>query len=277
MNNEQEVLAATEDYTPLYSIGDFNGPLDVLLGLIEKDKMDIADIPIALILDQYLEYLELRQAMDMDIAGEFIEMASTLMLIKSRMLLPKKEKEEEEDPRADLARKLLEYKQIKLAAQYLGERFEKFGGRFAKEPTNTFEPEPEESDVKLGLHTVMMLESAFRRIWNRFGGDEEELLKSGEASVRVVNRSYYPVNAKIIGLMRLLYKRGEMTFEELMLTSRTRSELVAAFTAVLELLKAGRFIVAPSSAREGEELIFRLDMTHRRKKKKAEEESLDGI
>ena len=83
MNHEQEVLAATEDYTPLYSIGDFNGPLDVLLGLIERDKMDIADIPIALILDQYLEYLELRQAMDMDIAGEFIEMASTLMLIKA--------------------------------------------------------------------------------------------------------------------------------------------------------------------------------------------------
>lgn len=271
MDNDHRVIAA-EDNTPLYSIGDFSGPLDVLLALVEKDKIDIADIPIALILDQYLEYLEMMQALDMDIAGEFIEMASALMLIKSRMLLPKKEKEEEEDPRAELARRLLEYKQIKLAAEYLGERFEKLGGRFAKEPTNTFEPEPEESDVKLGLHTVMMLESAFRRIWNRFGGDEEELLKSGEASVRVVNRSYYPLNAKIIGLMRLLYKRGEMTFEELMLTSRTRSELVAAFTAVLELLKSGRFIIAATPGAEGEELIFRLDMTHRRNRRKAEED-----
>ena len=148
MDNDHRVIAA-EDNTPLYSIGDFSGPLDVLLALVEKDKIDIADIPIALILDQYLEYLEMMQALDMDIAGEFIEMASALMLIKSRMLLPKKEKEEEEDPRAELARRLLEYKQIKLAAEYLGERFEKFGGRFAKEPTNTFEPEPEESDFKL--------------------------------------------------------------------------------------------------------------------------------
>ena len=271
MDNNHGVRTA-EDCSPLYSIGDFSGPLDVLLSLVEKDKIDIADIPIALILDQYLEYLELRQALDMDIAGEFIEMASPLMLIKSRMLLPKKEKEEEEAPRAELARRLLEYKQIKLAVEYLGERFEMFGGRFAKEPTNTFEPEPKESDVKLGLHTVIMLESAFRRIWNRFGGDEEELLKSGEASVRVVNRSYYPLNAKIIGLMRLLYKCGEMTFEELMLTSRTRSELVAAFTAILELLKAGRFVISVIPGEEGEKLIFRLDLTHRRNRIKEEED-----
>ena len=97
----------------------FEGPLDLLLSLISKNKVDIYDIPISLILDQYLEYLEDMRRMDMDIAGEFITMASELMLIKSRMLLPKSPLEEDIDPRERLAQALIEYKRAKEAAVML--------------------------------------------------------------------------------------------------------------------------------------------------------------
>ncbi len=100
----------------------FEGPLDLLLYLIKKEEVNIYDIPIAKITDQYLEYLELMQLMDLDIAGEFLVMAATLMHIKSRMLLPPdqlEEEEAEEDPRAELVRRLLEYKKFKEAASQL--------------------------------------------------------------------------------------------------------------------------------------------------------------
>ena len=93
-----------------YRLDQFEGPLDLLLTLITKNKVSITDIPIAIICDQYMEYIEEAQRMDLDIASEFIVMASELMLIKSRMLLPRDEESEEEDPRAALAAALLEYK-----------------------------------------------------------------------------------------------------------------------------------------------------------------------
>ena len=100
----------------------FEGPLDLLLYLIKKEELNIYDIPISRVTDQYLEYLELMQLMDLDIAGEFLVMAATLMHIKSRMLLPPDQLEQdeaEEDPRAELVRRLLEYKKFKEAASQL--------------------------------------------------------------------------------------------------------------------------------------------------------------
>ena len=260
---------------PTYRIGSFEGPLDLLLELIEKNKVEITDIPIALIFDQYMEYIDLMAEMDMDIAGEFIETASELMYIKSRVLLPKPEKDGEEDPREALAKRLLEYKRIRMAAGYLAERFESFGGRFEKEQTDSYDPPQDGEDVTLGPHTVRMLETAFRRIWNRFGDnikDERPI----ELAHRLVTRSYYPVRAKIFGLIRLLLKRGDMSFTELMMSSGSRSELVASFAAVLELLKAGRiFIVSCGEEPEGGEIIMRLDKTHRRDRDTTEEDE-DG-
>ena len=110
----------------------FEGPLDLLLSLISKNKVDIYDIPISLILDQYLENLEMMRKMDMDVAGEFITMASELMLIKSRMLLPKSPLEEDVDPRERLAQALIEYKRAKEAAVMLNENYLKYAGRIAK-------------------------------------------------------------------------------------------------------------------------------------------------
>ena len=104
--------------TPTYKLEQFEGPLDLLLSLIQKNKVSITDIPISLICDQYLEYITQAQKLDMELASEFIVMASELMLIKSKMLLPK-ENEEEDDPRATLTDALLRYQQAKEAAAKL--------------------------------------------------------------------------------------------------------------------------------------------------------------
>ena len=142
----------------------FEGPLDLLLSLIAKNKVDIYDIPIALILDQYMEYIEQMRQMDMEIAGEFIVMAAELMLIKSRMLLPRPETEEkdEEDPRAALARALIEYKRAKEAAAFLSDQYGIYAGRIAKEPEvlDTRSDLPEH--IKLSL-----LEKALGRVLSR--------------------------------------------------------------------------------------------------------------
>ena len=114
----------------------FEGPLDLLLSLIAKHKMDIRDIQIAIIFDQYMEYVEEMKRMDMEIAGEFITMASELMYIKSRMLLPK----QEEDPREELVRVLMEYKTAKEVAKWLSEREDDFAGRFEKD-TDEIKPD----------------------------------------------------------------------------------------------------------------------------------------
>ena len=125
----------------------FEGPLDLLLSLIAKHKMDIRDIQIAIIFDQYMEYVEEMKRMDMEIAGEFITMASELMYIKSRMLLPK----QEEDPREELVRVLMEYKTAKEIASWLSEREDDFSGRFEKD-TDEIKPDRgvlEEMDAQI--------------------------------------------------------------------------------------------------------------------------------
>ena len=115
-----------------YRLEAFEGPLDLLLSLIQKNKVEISDIPISLICDQYMAYITEAERLDMDLASEFIVMASELMLIKSRMLLPKVE-EEEEDPRANLAETLLKYQQAKAAAAMLGKAYPIFSGRMVKD------------------------------------------------------------------------------------------------------------------------------------------------
>ena len=115
-----------------YKLEKFEGPLDLLLNLIHKNKVQIEDIPISLICDQYIEYIAKAQELDIELAVEFLSMASELMLIKSRMLLPR-EVPEEEDPRARLAEAIARLEAAKKAAEKLGERFKIYGGRMAKD------------------------------------------------------------------------------------------------------------------------------------------------
>ena len=118
--------------TLTYKLEQFEGPLDLLLSLIQKNKVSITDIPISLICDQYIEYITQAQKLDMELASEFIVMASELMLIKSKMLLPK-EKEDEEDPRATLTDALLRYQQAKEAAGKLAPMYAFYSGRMVKD------------------------------------------------------------------------------------------------------------------------------------------------
>jgi len=218
-----------------FKIEVFEGPLDLLLTLILKNKVEISDIPIALILDQYLQYLDAMREMDMEIAGEFIVMASELMLIKSRMLLPKPKDEEAEDPREGLVRALEEYKRAKEAAKYLNEQYNRFAGRIAKntEEFDTSREAPESADIKL-------LNDAFARILKK-NRDLPKLAKESERMVgELLKTRVVPVSEKIIGIMRLLYKNGDMFFDDVMTTATSRSELIAMFVATLELMKVQR-------------------------------------
>lgn len=168
-----------------YKMESFEGPLDLLLDLIHKNKMDILDIQISVIFEQYMAHLERMRQMDMEIAGEFIVMASELMLIKSNMLLPREE-ETEEDPRARLAQALLAYQQAKAAADYLAEQYGLFGGRMTKDtdeiPADT---QLENQDVRLLERTLMrLLRKKERDLTPAYGNDHSYHKKSDRAGFR---------------------------------------------------------------------------------------------
>ncbi len=235
----------------------YDGPLDLLLGLITKNKVDIYDIPIALILDQYLEYLDMMREMDMEIAGEFIVMAADLMLIKSRMLLPKPQIDgiEEEDPRAVLARALIEYKRAKEASVYLQDQYSIYAGRIAKEPEvlDTRSDLPEHIDIDL-------LSRAMQRALIKNSRLPELAKESEKAIRRLLAAKVVPVSAKIITVMKYLRQNGRCNFEDILLTAKSRSELIAIFSATLELLKVQRVIME----NEDETVYLTLNLTHLR-------------
>lgn len=234
----------------------YEGPLDLLLSLIAKNKVDIYDIPIALILEQYLAYLEQMRLMDMEVAGEFIVMAADLMLIKSRMLLPKPpvEGEEEEDPRAKLAQALLAYKRAKEAASYLSEQYSLYAGRIAKEPEvlDTRSDLPEHIDLDL-------LTRAMQRVLTKNSRLPDLAKESERAIQRLLAAKIVPVSAKIFSVMRLLRKRGTMDFEDILMTATSRSELIAIFSATLELLRVQRVTMETT---ETETVLLTLNLTH---------------
>lgn len=209
----------------------FEGPLDLLLYLIRKNELDIYDIPISIITGQYLEYLKIMKELNLEVAGEFLVMASTLIQIKSGMLLPAREEdnpgeEEEEDPRAELIRRLLEYSRYKEAATLLNER--KLLGRelFAR----TFEaPElqvVEKSDEPLEVELFELIE-AFRTI----------LAKAPRESFHEVSAESISIAERINEILSLLQEKDLILFEDLFENSLDRDYIVATFLAVLELCK----------------------------------------
>lgn len=224
---------------PTYKIEIFEGPLDLLLSLIYKNKVDIMDIPITLIFDQYMEYLDMMREMDMDIAGEFIVMASELMLIKSRMLLPKPEGEDQgEDPRTKLANALIEYKHAKEVAEELDELVHTYGGRLAKDTE-----EIPADDSFIAEHSVFLLQRAMTRMLINRG--KEELLKQEAQMVRpIIRKKIVPVGTKVIGVLRRVLRKKRCSFDSLFDSCTSRSELIATFLAVLELLKVSRINVS---------------------------------
>lgn len=217
----------------LYRLDRFEGPLDLLLTLINKNKVSIEDIPISLICSQYLEYISGAEAMNMEVASEFLVMASELMLIKSRILLPRPEPPEE-DPRRELADALKRYREAKAAALRLAERYAIFSGRMVKD---TDEISVDRSYVT--DHNPELLRLAIRRICAYLEAVEE----ASEAFTPMLGRRVVSVEAKIEGILRKIKQFGRASLLELIGGEKTHQDIIAAFIAILELIRIRRLLI----------------------------------
>ena len=209
----------------------FEGPLDLLLYLIRKNEIDIYNIPIALITEQYLGYLDLMRSLNLDLAGEYLVLAATLIHIKSRMLLPPVESDDEteegEDPRAELVQQLLEYQTFKEAALNLEgrpllERDVFTRGAPLEEPADA--EEEEEAMIEVGIYELVQ---AFRRIIS--GLDQSEDLAIDTEKMSLADR--------INEIMERLSEEKQLTFTELLGERMDRKRIVYTFLAILELMK----------------------------------------
>ena len=211
-----------------YRIDQFEGPLDLLLTLIQKNKVNIEDIPISLICDQYLEYIKAQQDMDMEIAGEFIVMASELMLIKSRMLLPRVQ-EEEKDPRAELADALLRYQQAKQAAVKMAALFAVYSGRMVKDTDEISVDKTFVADQQ-----VTSLCAAVRRI---IAANESRPKAEKQVFAPMIAKPIVPVEVKIVGILHRMSKQKNTSMKSLLSDATSLPDLIAIFLGILELIK----------------------------------------
>jgi segregation and condensation protein A len=206
----------------------FEGPLDLLLHLIKRNEVDVRELPVAQITEQYLGYLDLMRDLSLDIAGEYLVMAATLTLIKSRMLLPTAEPDEgeEADPRADLVRQLLEYQRFREAAESLAERPLLRRDTFTREPTTEGLPPEAEGAPRIRV-TLWELMEAFRAVLKRAEPEPVHHVEGEAISLR----------ARIDGLLTTLGVARRLTFDSLFGDQPTRGYVIVTFLAVLELMK----------------------------------------
>lgn len=211
----------------------FEGPMDLLIHLIKKAEVDIYDIPIAQITSQYLEYLEWMKQMNIDFAGDFVLMASTLTHIKSRMLLPVQVgEEEEEDPRLEITRPLLEYLRIKSAAEQLAERNLLGDKTFTrKADADILEGVQDDQVIRIGLFELI---DAFQNILDKVSPDHRVDLSRDRVSVQ----------ERIAQLTEMLEEKESMTFDELFADNRERSDIIVTFLAILEMAKLNLLRIA---------------------------------
>lgn len=215
----------------------FYGPLDLLLHLVKENEVEVQDIPIAVVAHQYIQYIELMKKLDINLAADFLVMASTLMEIKARLILPRPEEGEEEelDPRMDLVRKLLEYKRFKELAQRLVPLAERQSLRWGRPPLPPPPAQsPEEVEVELALYDLVAT----------FGRISQQTLLDVPASI------FYddvPIEQIMAGLVERLRVAGSGRFTELIGDRRNRMRVVAGFLAVLELARQKRIKVEQDS------------------------------
>jgi segregation and condensation protein A len=204
----------------------FEGPMDLLFYLIKKNEVDIYDIPIAIITDQYLEYLELMKSLNIDFAGDFLVMAATLAQIKSKMLLPVHEEEEElEDPRLEIARPLQEYLEMKSAADQLARRNILGEHTFVRHPSEQDIRWDEDNElIKVGLFELI---DAFQKILANLSPDHRVDMTADRVSVK----------ERINQLIDILEEKNSITFDELFEGAVKKSDLIVTFLAILEMVK----------------------------------------
>ena len=220
-----------------FRLKDFDGPLDLLLTLIGKAQIDIRDIFVSDITDQYLSLVRNAPDLNMDEASDFLVMAATLVEIKSRAMLPRppQPEEGEEDPETELIRRLEEYKRYKESAEELRDFEEAAKHVFTKLPEEY--PLPPQEVELTGL-TLEGLTEAFLRIWARKPAAEEETVN--HYAPRDIHRDQHTVQECMLNLIRTIRTRKRMRFEEAFSAAPTKEEVVTYFLAVLELLKLGQ-------------------------------------
>ncbi|MFH1394685.1 MAG: segregation/condensation protein A [Candidatus Omnitrophota bacterium] len=235
----------------------FEGPLDLLLFLIKREKIDIYDIPITIVTEQYLEYINFMKMLDLEIAGDFLVMAATLMHIKSKMLLPPEESdaesEEEEDPREELVRKLLEYKKYKEAASILQEKYHQNKEIFLRKGTADKRKIIAEDGSEYFEASLFDLISAFRKV----------LKTMPKETFHKVIKDRFTVSDKIHEIYHILSERPKMYFLALFKKVKGKDEVIAFFLAVLELMKMKEILVVQKNSFEEIEIIRNPELVSR--------------
>lgn len=208
----------------------FEGPLDLLLYLVKKDHLNIYDIPIAQVTEQYLQYINLMQLLDLNIAGEFLVMAATLMQIKSKMLLPAEENAQEapqEDPREELVRRLLEYEKFKEIAETLRQKEAAQQEVFKR-------PNTEQTQAEIPAEKEVYFEASIFDLINAFSRALEEIPK--DIFYEVV-KDEFTIEEKVHQLLHLLLVHASLSIVELFRNSKNKLEMIVTFLAILELIR----------------------------------------
>lgn len=227
----------------------FEGPLDLLLQLIKVNEVDLLELPVALICDQFHDYLELMEELDLDIAGEYIYEAAVLIQLKSRLLLPRPEGGgEEEDPRAELVERLLEYQRLKEAAQSLAETQSVREGMWARPPQEAaLLPDSDEDALDLEDVSLYDLLVVFRSALERHEREHPAPL--------IYHGDHFPVRGQFERLLELVRPGRPYDFLDDLLALSCRSEAIAAFLAILELSRLQLIRLHQTS--EGDLLLYR--------------------
>jgi segregation and condensation protein A len=230
----ESIETQSQEGTSSYSVklDIFEGPLDLLLFLIKRDKIDIYDIPIAHITRQYLEYIDLMKDLNLEVAGEFIVMAATLMRIKVKMLLPKTQgEEEEEDPREELVSALLEYRKFKEASQILREKETEQSRWFPRSDFSLVEKLPEDEIlVEATLHDLIF---AFKRI---IDSQSQEIFHT-------IDYPKVTIEERIDYILSFLGQKDGVVFTELFSDTPIKLVMVVTFVAILELIRLQKIYI----------------------------------
>ena len=223
----------------------FEGPLDLLLHLIDKNKIDIYDIPIVEITEQYMEYIRQLETEDMNIMSEFLLMAATLLDIKCKMLLPKEENEEgeTEDPREELVQKLLEYKMYKYMSFELKDREMDAGKNYYKQPTipkevAAYQP-PIDYDELLADLNLSRLQDIFQEVLKR----QEDRKDPIRSQFGKIEKDEINVDEKMIYIQDYIRSHRRFSFRQLLEKSHNKMEIVITFLTILEMMKMGQITI----------------------------------
>ena len=223
----------------------FEGPLDLLLHLLEKNKVNIYDIPIVEITNQYMEYIGEMQRHDLDIVSEFMVMAATLLDIKSRMLLPREEtEEEEEDPRAELVQKLLEYKMYKCMSYELKDRQIDAQRVLFKVPTIPREVRQYEEPVNL---QELMADVSIRRLNDIFKSvmrKREDKIDPIRSKFGKIEKEEVSLEERMVYLEQYAITHRNFSFRGILEAQSTKMEIIVTFLSILELMKTGKILIS---------------------------------